>query len=334
MTPDPTVPTDALSVRRALFLRQFERERREREQDTSTPIRFLSDGHRIPTSSVPTGEDRGIGGDLAPSALPGHDRTEGEERADPFAPAPHAALSTTESVLPPHVAHTTGSDTHGIPTADVQHTEVETHDAAPRTGTAHHAPRADDDLRRTTLLPQSTPSGLAPLVIPSTSRQLDILRARGNGVPLEPRILRHMEANMRVPLGDMRIHNDPDAWTLCQRLGAQAFADGTDIYFQKGAYQPGTPQGRNLLGRQLQRAVAWRTEQQAKEAEAARAAQAPVARATEHPEGAAPLGPETGVARQHMESSGVVQARAEVGLARTGVSVVPSHPAPRTHSGA
>ncbi len=163
--------------------------------------------------------------------------------------------------------------------------------------------------------PVASPSGLAPLIIPSTSRQLQTLRERGGGVPLDPQTLRRMEANMRVPLGDMRIHNDPEAWTLCQRLGAQAFADGTDIYFQKGLYQPGTPQGRNLLGRQLQRAVAWRTEQQAKEAEAAQAAQALVARATEQPEAAAPIGPDAESTRQHRETGGVVQAQAEVGLA-------------------
>jgi len=73
------------------------------------------------------------------------------------------------------------------------------------------------------------------------------------------------------------------------------------------------PNERMLLGRQLQRAVAWRTEQQDKEA--ARAAQAPATRATEHPEAAAPLEPETGLERRHTESSGVVQAQAEVGLA-------------------
>ena len=269
-TSDPTVPTDALSVRRALFLRQFERERREREQDTSTPIRFLSDRHRASASSVPAGEDRGIGGDMASSALPGRDRTESEEPADPVAPASLAALSTTESALPPHVTPLASSDSQTIPTADGPHVGVGTHDTAQRAATTDDAARAHNP-QRATPLSHATPSGLAPLIIPSTSRQLDVLRARGDGVPLDPQTLRRMEKNMRVPLGDIRIHIYPAAWTLCQHLGAQAYADGTDIYFQKGAYQPGTPAGRNLLGRQLQRAVAWRTEQQAKETTAASA---------------------------------------------------------------
>jgi len=38
----------------------------------------------------------------------------------------------------------------------------------------------------------ATPSGLAPLVIPSTSRQIEALRARGAGVPLDPALARMM----------------------------------------------------------------------------------------------------------------------------------------------
>ncbi len=223
------------------------------------------------------------------------------------------AVSASASVAP-LVERTAVPDVEPASEVAALHRRVEASPASADGGTA--GPGARGLQRQTPAAPPVVgPSGLAPLVIPSTSRQLDILRARGDGVPLDPQTLRRMEANMRVPLGDMRIHNDPDAWTLCQRLGAQAYADGTDIYFQKGAYQPGTPQGRNLLGRQLQRAVAWRTEQQAKEAAAAQAAQSLVARATEHPEAAAPVGPDAESTRQHGETGGVVQAQAEVGLA-------------------
>ncbi len=89
-----------------------------------------------------------------------------------------------------------------------------------------------------------------------------------------------MEANLRVPLGDIRIHDDPGAWTLCAHLGAPAHTAGTHIFFAKGAYQPGTSQGRNLLGHQLQRAVAGRTAQQA--TEAAQLAAAPAQPAAAH----------------------------------------------------
>jgi len=234
-------------------------------------------------------------------------------RAVTTEPVQHADTGSAPASVAPMVERTAIPDT-APGTGTALHRRVEASPGGADGGTAGLAVAG---LQRQAAAPPpvASPSGLAPLIIPSTSRQLQTLRERGGGVPLDPQTLRRMEANMRVPLGDMRIHNDPDAWTLCQRLGAQAFADGTDIYFQKGAYQPGTPAGRNLLGRQLQRAVAWRTEQQAREAATAQAAQALVARATEQPEAVAPLGPDTGVAQQHRETGGVVQAQAEVGLA-------------------
>ncbi len=121
----------------------------------------------------------------------------------------------------------------------------------------------------------------APLIIPPAYTQLQTLLARDPGAPLAPGILRHMEANLRVPLGDIRIHDDPGAWTLCAHLAAPAHTAGTHLFFAKGAYQPGTSQGRNLLGHQLQRAVAGRTAQQANEA--AQPAAAPAHEALRQP---------------------------------------------------
>ncbi len=48
----------------------------------------------------------------------------------------------------------------------------------------------------------------------------------------------------------------PAAWALAQQLGQPVYAEGNDVFFQKGAYRPGTPQGRNLLGQQLARTPA------------------------------------------------------------------------------
>ncbi len=110
----------------------------------------------------------------------------------------------------------------------------------------------------------ATPSGLAPLVIPSTSRQIEALRARGAGVPLGPTLARMMAAGLGVDAADLapiRLHHDPAAWALAPRFGQPVYAEGNDVFFQKGAYQPGTPQGRNLLGRQLARTPAVRAAQ-------------------------------------------------------------------------
>jgi len=110
----------------------------------------------------------------------------------------------------------------------------------------------------------ATPSGLAPLVIPSTSRQIEALRARGAGVPLGEALARMMAGGLGVDAADLapvRLHHDPGAWALAARFGQPVYAEGNDVFFQKGAYQPGTPQGRNLLGRQLARTPAVRAAQ-------------------------------------------------------------------------
>jgi len=77
-----------------------------------------------------------------------------------------------------------------------------------RPGEAH--PRSADGgavgpgangLQRPAAPPMSSPSGLAPLVIPSTSRQMQALRARGETVPLDPALRGAMEQRLGVPPG-------------------------------------------------------------------------------------------------------------------------------------
>jgi len=144
----------------------------------------------------------------------------------------------------------------------------------------------------------ATPSGLAPLVIPSTSRQIEALRARGAGVPLDPALARMMAGGLGVDAADLapiRLHNDPGAWALAARFGQPVYAEGNDVFFQKGAYQPGRPQGRNLLGRQLARTPAVLAAQRLRAAATypALPAQAPAA-APHAPVGAAPHVPRGG----------------------------------------
>ncbi len=50
-------------------------------------------------------------------------------------------------------------------------------------------------------------------------------------------------------LAPIRLHNDPGAWALAPRFGQPVYAEGNDIFFQKGAYDLTTVRGRNLLGR-------------------------------------------------------------------------------------
>ena len=84
------------------------------------------------------------------------------------------------------------------------------------------------------------------------------------GVPLDATLARMMAGGLGVDAADLApicLHHDPGAWALAARFGQPVYAEGNDVFFQKGAYNPGTVQGRNLLGRQLARTPAVRAAQ-------------------------------------------------------------------------
>ncbi len=76
--------------------------------------------------------------------------------------------------------------------------------------------------------------------------------ALGPGRPLPPTERRYFEDRLRADLGAVRIHPDAEA---APALGANAFAAGRDIGFAPGRWQPGTHEGRRLLGHELAHVV-------------------------------------------------------------------------------
>jgi outer membrane protein OmpA-like peptidoglycan-associated protein len=52
-------------------------------------------------------------------------------------------------------------------------------------------------------------------------------------------------------LGAVQVHTGPDSNEAARELGAQAFTVGQDIHFGAGHYQPGTPEGDNLIAHEL-----------------------------------------------------------------------------------
>jgi hypothetical protein len=64
-----------------------------------------------------------------------------------------------------------------------------------------------------------------------------------------------MEAVFGVPFADVRVHLGPQAASL----GALAFAQGSDLYFAPGQYNPDSPHGQRLLGHELAHVVQQRT---------------------------------------------------------------------------
>lgn len=80
-------------------------------------------------------------------------------------------------------------------------------------------------------------------------------RRQGGGRPLEPEHAERLGAAMGVDLGGVRIHDDGEADTIARSVQATAFTAGSDVYFTRGTYAPGTSGGDHLLAHELAHVV-------------------------------------------------------------------------------
>ncbi len=73
----------------------------------------------------------------------------------------------------------------------------------------------------------------------------------GGGRPLPPETREFLEPRFRASFAGVRIHTGGKAENLATRLGARAFTYGRDIFFNAGAFQPGSPEGMELIAHEL-----------------------------------------------------------------------------------
>ncbi|MEU8541350.1 DUF4157 domain-containing protein [Streptomyces sp. NPDC048717] len=78
----------------------------------------------------------------------------------------------------------------------------------------------------------------------------DVL-ASGGGRPLDADTRGDMEARMGADFSDVRIHTDAAADASAKGIGAHAYTVGSDVVFQRDAYDPASPQGRTTLAHEL-----------------------------------------------------------------------------------
>lgn len=78
-----------------------------------------------------------------------------------------------------------------------------------------------------------------------------IKKTKGEGYPMSREIKMEMDAAFKADFSAVRIHTDSTAIALCQEMGAQAFTNGKDIYFNKGKYNPKSKAGKELLAHEL-----------------------------------------------------------------------------------
>jgi hypothetical protein len=86
----------------------------------------------------------------------------------------------------------------------------------------------------------------------------DVL-ASGGGQPLDTDTRIDMETRMGADFSDVRVHNDAAADSSAKGLGAHAYTVGSNVVFQRDAYDPSSPQGRTTLAHELTHVVQQRS---------------------------------------------------------------------------
>jgi hypothetical protein len=82
-----------------------------------------------------------------------------------------------------------------------------------------------------------------------------IARTRGSGGSLDGNVASSLGPKMGDNFSDVRVHTDDTAHNLANSVSARAFTTGSDIYFGKGEYNPGSSDGQKLLAHELTHVV-------------------------------------------------------------------------------
>ncbi|WP_017326299.1 DUF4157 domain-containing protein [Synechococcus sp. PCC 7336] len=90
----------------------------------------------------------------------------------------------------------------------------------------------------------------------ATPALVDRIRpTKGSGNPLPDRTRAEMGAHFGRDFSDVRIHTDGDAVDMNRQLKSQAFAQGKDLYFNQGKFDPQSKDGKHLLAHELAHVV-------------------------------------------------------------------------------
>ncbi len=105
--------------------------------------------------------------------------------------------------------------------------------------------------RQATQSQSNLPSGNHP----PYSFQKQLIASKGAGSPLPNATHHHMGKALGSDFSTVRVHTDSEAQQMSQEIHAKAFTHGTDIYFNKGQYNPSSTGGKKLLAHELTHVV-------------------------------------------------------------------------------
>ena len=84
--------------------------------------------------------------------------------------------------------------------------------------------------------------------------QTEINASRGSGASLDSGVQDRFSGSLG-DLSDVRVHTDETADRLNRSVSARAFATGSDVYFARGEYSPGSTAGDKLIAHELAHVV-------------------------------------------------------------------------------
>jgi len=97
-------------------------------------------------------------------------------------------------------------------------------------------------------------AGILPSGEVHPSVQSEISNTRGSGASLDTGVQERFGDKLG-DLSDVRVHTDDAADRLNRSVSARAFATGTDVYFARGEYSPGSASGDKLIAHELAHVV-------------------------------------------------------------------------------
>ncbi len=85
----------------------------------------------------------------------------------------------------------------------------------------------------------------------SPGLESNLQSTKGKGNPLSRDVRTDMESGFGTDFKNVRIHTDNNAVQMNRKIGAKAFTNGSDIYFNKGNYSTNSRSGKHLLAHEL-----------------------------------------------------------------------------------
>src|SRR5262245_55568459 len=115
-------------------------------------------------------------------------------------------------------------------------------------------------VRRLGREPGSALAAIDPDSLAQLLRLADVLvglveQTRNAGKALPAGLRGDLESRIGADLGDLRVHDDAAAAAEASQHGALAFAQGTDVFFADGMYDPSSAAGRRLIAHEATHVV-------------------------------------------------------------------------------